>query len=145
MKPKSRRKFATTKHCSVRKPGLVPSEQVEAEAFAQWLEINRFKFTHIPNETGSSDEAKRRAIRMKRAGTSPGFPDYLIYPPGANIAIELKSLVGKPSKKQLEWLEFLSGRGYACAICHGAREAIQFVEETIGRKKREEFNDHEVF
>ena len=82
----------------MRKPGLVPSEQVEAEAFAQWLEINRFRFTHIPNETGSSDEAKRRAVRMKRAGTSPGFPDYLIYPPGFNIAIELKSLVGRPSK-----------------------------------------------
>ena len=129
----------------MRKPGLVPSEQVEAEAFAQWLEINRFRFTHVPNETGGSDEAKRRAIRMKRAGTSPGFPDYLIYPPGFNIAIELKSLTGKPSKQQLEWLEFLSGRGYACAVCHGAREAIQFVEEIIGRKKKEEFNDHEVF
>lgn len=99
----------------------------------------------MPNETGSSDEAKRRAVRMKRAGVSRGFPDYMIYAEGFRIVIELKSLVGKATKEQLAWLKFLATQGYHVAVCHGAREAIQFVEETIGRRKREEFDDHEVF
>lgn len=52
------------------------TEQQESELLAAYLRIKGYKFTHIPNETGSDPAAKRRAIRMKRAGTSKGFPDF---------------------------------------------------------------------
>jgi len=116
---------------SSRRKKIVPSEQVEAEALASWLRLQRFDFTHIPNETGSSDEAKRRAIRMKRAGTSRGFPDYLIFARGYNIAIELKKLDGTASKEQKEWLAVLARYGFHSAVCHGWQEAKQFVQEVI--------------
>ena len=49
------------------------SEYEEAKNFHQWLSIKDIKHSAIPNETGGSPEAKRRAIRMKRQGTSRGL------------------------------------------------------------------------
>ena len=56
----------------------IPTEQQEAEVLAAYLRLKGYKFTHIPNETGSDPRARARAVRMKRAGVSRGFPDYLI-------------------------------------------------------------------
>lgn len=114
---------------------MTPTEQQESEALAAYLRVRNYPFTHIPNETGSDPAARRRAVRMKRAGTSKGFPDYLIYPPNHNIAIELKRQKGgKASPEQRQWLERLAGHGYDAAVCHGAREAIEFIDKVISGK-----------
>lgn len=111
------------------------TEQQEAEALAAYLWLKGYPFTHIPNEAGTRDKrsAKMRAIRMKRAGTSKGFPDYLIYPPGKQIAIELKSTRkgAKATKEQIEWLKVLASHGYDAAVCHGRDEAAEFIESVI--------------
>ena len=109
-----------------------PSEQEEGEAFSAELTLRGIKHTHIPNETGGDKPAILRGLRMQRAGTSPGFPDYLVYTHGKRIAIELKRVAGsKTSDDQREWLIFLSQYGYHCAVCHGAAEAMEFVNEVI--------------
>ena len=112
---------------------MQPTEQQEAEALAAYLRIRGYDFTHIPNETGSSPEAKRRAIRMKRAGVSKGFCDYLIFAEGKRIAIELKRRKGgRASPEQKKWLEVLAAHGFDAAVCHGRDEAVEFIEEVIG-------------
>lgn len=114
---------------------MVPTEQQEAETLATYLQIKGYKFTHIPNETGSDPAAKRRAIRMKRAGTSKGFPDYLIFVDGKSIAIELKSKRkgAKATQEQVDWLMTLSNSGFDSAVCYGADEAIEFIETVIDK------------
>ena len=115
-------------------PGIMPTEQQEAETFATWLTIHGYKFTHIPNETGGDTRARLRGLRMKRAGTSKGFPDYLIFANGERIAIELKRQKGgKTSPEQREWLGVLAQYGFHAAVCNGAREAIEFIEEVVRR------------
>lgn len=118
---------------------MTPTEQQEAEALATWLRYQGYNFTHIPNETGSSAEARRRAVRMKRAGTSRGFPDYLIFAEEFAIAIELKrnSKSAKATKEQLEWLNILGKYGFATAVCHGFDEARQFVQNTVNKRKQQ--------
>lgn len=96
------------------------------------MRLKGYVFHHSPNETGSDPAARRRAIRMKRAGVSRGFPDYLIYANGYRIAIELKRIkVSVTSKEQKEWLNVLSEYGYNTSVCKGASEAIQFIERVI--------------
>jgi len=110
----------------------ISTEQQEAEALATYLTIRGYKFTHIPNETGGDPAAKRRAVRMKRAGTSKGFPDYLIFVDGHCIAIELKRTQGGTvSSEQREWLGVLASYGFDAAVCHGAQQAIDFIKEVI--------------
>lgn len=118
----------------------VPLEQEEVVAFHKWLQIQQIPHTHIPNEIGGSLSAmKARAVKMKKMGTSKGFPDLLVFVPVCGVdghidsyqmcAIEMKRRKGsKVSEEQKEWLEVLQASGAMCAVCKGADEAIQFVD-----------------
>ena len=92
------------------------------------MQLKGIKHTHIVNEQPS----KQRAIAEKRMGKAKGFPDLLVFlNNGVNIAIEMKrsDKTAKASPEQVEWLKFLSTRGFKCAVCHGLQEAIEFVLE----------------
>lgn len=108
----------------------VPLEAEEGKTLVAYLCIRGYKFTHIPNETGHSPEARRRAIRMKQQGTSKGFPDYVVIVGNRTIAIELKRQRGSAiSTEQREWVAALSAAGVETRICKGAGESIAFIEE----------------
>lgn len=112
------------------------TEAQEAELLVAYMRIKGYKFHHSPNETGSSPEARRRAIRVKREGTSPGFPDYVILVNNKMIAIELKRTKGsKTSEEQKEWIEALNQAGIPSKICKGYDEAVAFIEEQELKEK----------
>lgn len=110
----------------------VLTEAQEADILVAWLRVHGYKFTHIGNETGSSPEAMRRAVRLKRQGVSKGFPDYLIIAGGHIIFIELKSKRGYASPEQKAWIEAINEidnvEGF---ICRGAEAAIKVIEELV--------------
>lgn len=118
----------------------IPLEQDEVITFHQWLQIQQIPHTHIPNELGGSTSAiKARGVKMKKMGTSKGFPDLLVFIPVCGFdgvidsyqmcAIEMKRRKGsKTTPEQEEWLEVLQASGAMCAVCKGADEAIQFIE-----------------
>lgn len=118
----------------------VPKEEDEQIAFVQWCRLNHIIVHHSGNEIGGSTAAvKVRAIKMKKMGTSKGFPDLLVFIPVYGTtgevdcyqmcAIEMKRRKGSTtSAEQKEWLRVLTESGVLCAICKGAEEAIKFVE-----------------
>lgn len=111
-----------------------PRESQEGLKLVAYLRLRGLSFTHIPNETGHDDYAKRRAIRMKQQGTSKGFPDYVIALPTIGILyIELKRLFGSSvSPEQKLWIATLNQCPNAEAhICKGADAAIAIVEELL--------------
>lgn len=111
---------------------MIPTESEEAHTLVAYLRIHGYKFHHSANETGHTPEAIRRAVRVKREGTSAGFPDYVIVINNVLIAIELKRVRGsRVTPEQREWLAVLSACGIPSAICHGAAEAIEFIQECI--------------
>lgn len=119
-----------------------PTEHQEACILADWLRIKHVPFIHVPNEGKRSYQV---AARLKKAGLSPGFPDYLIFmaPPAATqtpgwekdaacvgAAIELKRKKGgKPTRSQVEWLKTLQANGWAVCVAYGADDAIKWLEE----------------
>ena len=109
----------------------VPTEAQEASVLVHYLRIKGYKFHHSPNETGSSLEMRRRAVRVKREGTSKGFPDYLIIVNNKMIAVELKRVKGSvTSKEQHQWIIDLNKAGVPTIIAKGAQDAIDFIELT---------------
>lgn len=128
------------------KKNTTPLEDWEAEQFHQWLATRNIPHTHIPNETGHSQEAKRRAAKMKRQGTSAGVYDYEIYIPlyGATgevldyelVKLELKRTKGgSVSDSQRKWGKIYTTAGIRNFVCKGHQEAIatvQTVMEEIG-------------
>lgn len=129
----------------------IPTEAEEGKTLVAYLRIKGYKFTHIGNETGSTPDAKRRAIRMKQQGLSRGFPDYIVIAHGELYAIELKRVKGsRVAPEQREWLEALASVGVRAAICHGAKEAIEFIEQGAHIHHFEvprpnQWNDKDVF
>lgn len=118
---------------------LIPTEAQEAAVLVAYLRRMDLRFHHSPNETGSSPEARRRAVRVKREGTSAGFPDYVILVPpertmdgvGRTLYVELKrKRGGTVSPQQREWLSALNSLrsdGIDAVVAHGADEAIEYV------------------
>lgn len=122
---------------------MLPTEAEEQATLIHWLDWMGLRYHHSPNETGSSMEARRRAIRMKRMGTSPGFPDLVItIPPirsvtgdGFMLCIEMKRRKGGVlSQEQRAWIDAINGlenEGIAAYVCRGAQEAIETVSEYL--------------
>lgn len=132
-----------------RNTAFVPLEEDEQIAFVQWCRLNHILVHHSGNELGGSTPAlKRRGVKMKKLGTSKGFPDLLVFIPvhGATdkvdcyqmCVIEMKRKKGsRTTKEQREWLEVLAMCGMPSRVCKGAGEAIDFVESI-----RKEINDN---
>ena len=120
---------------------LVPREDEEQIAFVNWCRYNGIVCHHSGNEIGGSTSAmKARAVKMKKMGTSKGFPDLLILVPIKGVtgdidsyqmlAIEMKRRKGSAtSPEQKEWIKMLELAGIPSRICKGADEAIDFVNE----------------
>lgn len=122
---------------------LVPTEDDEQIAVVQWCQLHGLRVHHSPNEMGGSTSAiKARAIRMKRLGTSKGFPDLLVFVPIKNsygdidayqpLAIEMKRVKGSTtSTEQKAWIKVFELAGIPGKVCKGAGAAIAFIEEQI--------------
>ena len=118
-----------------------PLESWEAEQFHKWLVTQGIPHTHVPNETGHSKEAKLRALKMKRQGTSAGVYDYEVYVPVPDVdgeiveyelvKLELKRVKGgTTSEAQRKWSKIYEMAGIQHFVCRGweeARAAIQAV------------------
>lgn len=119
---------------------LVPYEEDEQIIFVRWCRLKGLIVHHSGNEIGGSTTAmKARAIKMKKMGTSKGFPDLLVFIPVYGTTKEIDSYQmcaiemkrrngGTVSKEQKQWLEILQASGAMSAVCHGADEAIAFIE-----------------
>jgi len=119
---------AQPRHASKKESDYVPTESDDQILLAVWLKKKGIRFT------ASANGGKRNyyeAIKLKRMGVSPGFPDIEIpYPSGKyhGLYIELKRKKGgKVSPEQAEWLQYLRDKGYYAEIAHGFEEAKEIV------------------
>jgi hypothetical protein len=107
---------------------FLPTENAEAIAFAEYLRLKGYRFSHIVNEQKTKNWGA--IMRSKRLGQNPGVPDYLIIKDNNLLFVELKRRKNyKISPAQKAWVGALNNcRGVKAAICCGVEEAIQFVE-----------------
>lgn len=119
----------------------VPTEEEEQRTLAEWLDLHRLCWLHIPNERGSRSLVNN--VILKSLGVKAGAPDVLIFdePPNfqgrRGVAIELKRRIGgRLRPEQRDWLDALSHRGWETFVCRGAGEAIGYLERLgYGRRR----------
>ena len=89
-------------------------------------------FIAVPNEGKVSF---LHGFKRNQIGRSKGFPDLLIFSVPEmlrdckGLAVEMKSLTGKPTAEQLQWLKDLASLGWHSYWFKGAKEAIEKLEE----------------
>lgn len=103
------------------------TEYLEHIEVASWLRVKGIRFHHSPNETYTTSFSA--LAKNKRMGVSRGFPDFIVVLPSGLAFIELKRVRGgRTSPEQEQWLEALTVVGCRCAVCYGAKHAIEVLE-----------------
>ena len=74
-----------------------------------------------------------QAIMAKRTGYVKGFPDLFVYEPSPcgkyhGLALEIKTLKGRATKEQKEWIEALNERGYKAVIVKGLPDILNCID-----------------
>ncbi|MGG8129938.1 VRR-NUC domain-containing protein [Klebsiella aerogenes] len=113
-------------------------ELLEQEALIQWAALTVIKgyrvgdyLVHVPNEGKRGPKA---ASEFKRAGGRAGYPDLILDIPSGEwhgLRIEMKAKGGKPTSKQLEWIERLRVVGYRAEVCYGFDSAKKLISEYL--------------
>lgn len=119
----------------------VPTEEQEQIAlfnWAAWMSNTKWPelamMYHVPN---GGYRNKAEAGRFRAQGVKSGVPDIVL--PVARggwhgLYIELKRTVGgRVSKEQREWLGKLNAQGYYTAVCQGWEEAKNAIEWYLQR------------
>ena len=108
------------------------SEEKEQNEVARFLDKLNIVWCHVPN---GGYRSWKTASRLKHMGVKSGVPDILIFDnlSGYNgVAIEMKKKEGRQtSKEQEEWLSKLEKRGWFTTVAHGAKEAIDIVQDLL--------------
>ena len=113
-----------------------PHEDFEQSMLAQWLDLKKVVWCHVPNGGARS---WRTAKALKSHGVKPGVPDVLIFSPPAKrldsgvkfigVALELKRQKGGVvSPAQKAWLHTMEQLGWYTQICKGAGAAISYLK-----------------
>ena len=113
---------------------IIPTENQEAEAFADYLRAKKLLFSHIVNESQTKNWGA--IMRAKRLGKARGVPDYMILVNNRIVFVELKRQKGSVvSPEQKNWIEQLRQCGAVAEICYGADEAITLIEGICYNKR----------
>ena len=134
---------------------LLPTEEQEQVALAQWLDLMRLRWCHVPNDGARH---KATAGKLRALGVKAGVPDILIFDrptaceedgrtrhtmiawpkdvqhhcalhaPGVAIELKRRGLTGSSiSAAQKDWILALRAREWIVRACFGAEEAIAFL------------------
>ena len=80
----------------------------------------------------------KQAIKAKTNGYVKGFPDLFIYEPNIKgyhgLAIEIKTIKGRPTKEQKQWIDDLNIRGYKAAICKGLPSILELIDDYLSHE-----------
>ena len=106
-------------------------ETLEQIAVIVWIRVKHPKvFPHVIHIANERKASKLRGYILKRCGLKPGASDlFIAYPNGRScgLFVEMKSLKGRISPSQQEFVDLMSKSGYEAKVCFGAEQAIETI------------------
>jgi hypothetical protein len=121
---------------------LHPTEHEEAVLFADWCETEALIDPRLSRIFAIPNGGHRHiavAQKLKAEGVKKGVPDYFL-PVAASgyhgLFIELKTLTGKASKDQKQWIAALNQERYLAVVAKSGNAAIAVVQKYLGETLR---------
>ncbi len=115
-----------------KKPSL---EELEQIAVVQWFDLCHPSLKpllyHTPN---GGFRLMHEAVRLKKMGVRAGVPDLTLAIPNKGyhgLYIEMKTLKGIASERQLFYLDILNKMGYLALLCKGFESTKNAIEEYL--------------
>jgi hypothetical protein len=104
--------------------------QHQVTEFMKW-QHPRIRWHHSPNE---GKRSLFEQFKYKYLGSDSGFPDLLF--PGLMLVIELKIKPNKPTKNQLDWLEYFKSCGWRSEVCYDFESVVKIINEEVKRSNK---------
>lgn len=107
-------------------------EQIKVVEFVK--QCTDLPVIHIANQRTTSPQ---HGAMLKRMGVRPGVSD-LFFPRSNRIHsglwLELKTLKGRPTQLQIDFIVDMIKEGYAAKVCYGAEHAIALIKDFYSLK-----------
>ena len=113
------------------------SEYSEQCVVFQWVKLHKKKYPELKWLFSTLNGVKLnigQAVKAKKSGMKAGVSDIIL--PAKNnkysgLFIELKVGKNKPSKEQLEFIEFTRSQGFYSQVSYGSVEAIDLIVDYL--------------
>jgi len=111
--------------------------QVRLMSMLERMEIDRGEPFLRTATQGGVRVTPGTAAKMKRSGYKKGTPDILFFDPSpcgkfVGLAIELKTMKGRPSPEQNAWIEKLRERGWSAHVSKGFEATAEIIAGYFG-------------
>ena len=112
-------------------------ERLQSEV-VKYIQLQYPKVKYCASLGGQYQPFQSQRNRARRTGYSKGFPDLFIYEArnGYNgLALEIKTIKGRATKEQKEWIAALQKRNYKAEICKGLPAILQLIDDYLSKDK----------
>ena len=112
-------------------------ERLQSEVL-RYIQLQYPKARYCASLGGQYQPYQSQRNRARRTGYSKGFPDLFIYEArnGYNgLALEIKTIKGRATKEQKEWIAALQKRNYKAEICKGLPAILQLIDDYLSKDK----------
>ena len=104
----------------------------------KYIQLQYPKARYCASLGGQYQPFQSQRNRARRTGYSKGFPDLFIYEARNGyhgLALEIKTIKGRATKEQKEWIESLNERGYKAAVVKGLPEILNCIDSYLKKSR----------
>tara|TARA_R110002012_G_scaffold82720_1_gene208866 strand:+ start:131 stop:490 length:360 start_codon:yes stop_codon:yes gene_type:complete len=109
-------------------------ERLQSEV-VKYIQLQYPKVKYCASLGGQYQPFQSQRNRARKTGYVKGFPDLFIYESRTingityhGLALEIKTIKGRATKEQKEWIEALNERGYKAVIVKGLPDILNCID-----------------
>ena len=109
-------------------------ERLQSEV-VKYIQLQYPKAKYCASLGGQYQPFQSQRNRARKTGYVKGFPDFFIYESRTvdgityhGLALEIKTIKGRATKEQKEWIEALNDRGYKAEVVKGLPAILDLID-----------------
>ena len=107
----------------------------------KYIQLQYPKARYCASLGGQYQPFQSQRNRARKTGYVKGFPDLFIYESRTvdgityhGLALEIKTIKGRATKEQKEWIEALNERGYKAEVVKGLPDILNLIDSYMNEK-----------
>ena len=115
-------------------------ERLQSEV-VKYISLQYPKARYCASLGGQYQPFQSQRNRARRTGYSKGFPDLFLYESRTmdgltyhGLALEIKTIKGRATQEQKEWIEALNERGFKAEVVKGLPAILDLIDSYMNEK-----------
>ena len=107
----------------------------------KYIQLQYPKARYCASLGGQYKPFQSQRNRARKTGYVKGFPDLFIYEARNGyhgLALEIKTIKGRATKEQKEWIEALNERGYKAEVVKGLPDILDLIDNYLNHQSMDQ-------